>query len=272
MTDDTELADALAFVLSGRSERLTDATVARMRPEQRAAVGVVVEVVATLGRAEAPVAPSSGLRDRVLATFRAQRAQTTRRALLVVEMIRDNMVEGRPLEVPRARGIVPALARRLEAARSSGIPVVYVVDRHAPDDPDLDLWGAHAVEGTEGAEIWPDLAPINGDRIVTKPSYSGFHASNLEGVLDELAVDTLVLTGCATEVQVMVTAADALERGFAVELPADCQAGISEAGERLVLGVVSFLAPYAPARHERLTRIAKVVGEREASPLAPAGG
>ncbi|HXN33957.1 MAG TPA: isochorismatase family cysteine hydrolase [Polyangiaceae bacterium] len=257
MNDETALADTLAFVLSGRPERLTDATVARMPTEQRSSLGAVVDMVASLGRAEAPVAPSVALRDRVLETFRARRAQTIRRALLVVEMIRDNMMPGRPLEVPRARAIVPALAKRLEAARSAGMPIVYVVDRHAADDPELDTWGFHAVEGTEGAKVWPDLAPTDGDRVVTKPSYSGFHASNLERVLDELAVDTLILTGCATEVQLMATATDALERGFAVELPADCQAGISETGERVVLGVISVLAPHAPARHERLARIAK---------------
>ena len=257
MNDETALADTLAFVLSGRPERLSDATVGRMPPERRAAVGAVAEAAATLGQAEAPVAPSPALRDRVLESFRARRSQATRRALLVVEMIRDNMTPGLPLEVPRARAIVPALVDRLEAARSSGVPVIYVVDRHSADDPELDAWGYHAVEGTEGAEVWPDLAPTHRDHVVTKPSYSGFHASNLEGVLDELAVDTIVLTGCATEVQLMATATDALERGFAVELPADCQAGISEMGERLVLGVVSILAPYAPARRERLARIAK---------------
>ncbi len=257
MKDETALADTLAFVLSGRPERLTDALVARMPLAERGAIGAVADAVATLGRAEAPVAPSPALRDRVLKTLGDRRARPTRRALLVVEMIRDNMISGGPLEVPRARAIVAALAQRLDAARGSGIPVVYVVDRHAPDDVELDVWGFHAVEGTEGAEVWPDLAPGDSDRVVTKPSYSGFHASNLEVVLDELAVDTLVLTGCATEVQLMATATDALQRGFAVELPRDCQAGISEAGEQVVLGVISVLVPYAPARQERLARIAE---------------
>ncbi len=257
MTDETVLADVLASVLSGRHERVTDAAVARMRPEQRAVFRCVGDAVATLGRAEEPIAPSPELRDRVLKTFASRRAQTTRRAVLVVEMIRDNMMPGRPLEVPRARAIVPALARRIDAARAAGTPVVYVVDRHSADDPDLENWGAHAVAGTEGAEIWPDLAPVAGDRVVTKPTYSGFHATNLESVLDELAVDTLVLTGCATEVQLMATATEALQRGFAVEVPADCQAGISETGERVALGVFSVLAPYAPARRARLGRIAK---------------
>ncbi|MGH7296386.1 MAG: cysteine hydrolase family protein, partial [Polyangiaceae bacterium] len=119
----------------------------------------------------------------------------------------------------------------------------------------LEQWMSHAVEGTEGAEVWPPLAPKPGDRLVTKPTYSAFTASELEAVLDELRVDTLVLTGCATEVHLLTTAMDALQRGFAVELPADAQAGNSEAGERFALAVLGALVPYAPARKARLERL-----------------
>jgi nicotinamidase-related amidase len=183
------------------------------------------------------------------------RAQQPRRALVVCDMIVDHLTPGRPLEVPRARAIVDALARRIARARASGTAVVYLLDRHEPNDPDLEEWGMHAVEGSEGAEVWGPLAPGPSDRIVTKPSYSGFFRSDLEAVLEELAVDTIVLTGCATEVQLMSTATDALERGFAVEMPADSQAGATELGEAVALGVLSGLAPYAPARRARLERI-----------------
>src|SRR6202042_584627 len=138
-------------------------------------------------------------------------------------------------EVPRTRDIVPAVAKRIEDARAQGIPVVYVVDRHAPDDAELDEWGAHAVEGTEGASVWPPLAPTPGDRVVPKPTYDGFVGSSLGEVLDELGVDTLVLMGCATEVQLLATATDALQRGFAVEMPPDAQAGSSAAAEGFAL-------------------------------------
>jgi nicotinamidase/pyrazinamidase len=256
MTDETALADLMEFVLARRPERLTDVAVGQMPAEQRTAVGAVAETVASLAIAAEPVAPSASLRDRILATSRTRLARRSRPAILVCDMINDHLTPGAPLEVPRARGIVPALAKRLDAARAAGVPIVYVLDRHEEGDPELDEWGAHAVEGSEGAEVWPALAPKEGDRVVTKPSYSGFHGSDLEQVLEELAVDTVVLTGCATEVQLMSTATDALQRGFAVELPADSQAGNSEAGEHFTLGVVGALIPFAPARKARLERIA----------------
>jgi nicotinamidase-related amidase len=255
MPDDTPLADLLAFVLAGRPERVTEAAVRQMPPEQKAGIGVVTEAVSALAWAGEPATPSEGLRSRVLASVQAQRARRPRSAILVCDMIVDHLTPGRPLEVPRGRDIVPALARRLDEARAQGVPVVYVLDRHAPDDPELDEWTFHAVEGTEGAEVWPALAPRPGDRLVTKPTYSAFTGSDLEVVLDELRVDTLVLTGCATEIQLLTTATDALQRGFAVELPVDSQAGNSEMGERFALGILGALVPYAPARKARLERL-----------------
>ena len=106
----------------------------------------------------------------------------------------DHLAPGRPLEVPRARSIVPAGQAARRGASVEGVLVVYVLDRHEADDSELDEWMGHAVEGTEGAEVRPPLAPKPGDRLVTKPTYSGFTGSNLESVLEELQVDTLVLT------------------------------------------------------------------------------
>jgi nicotinamidase-related amidase len=158
------------------------------------------------------------------------------------------------VEVPRARDIVPALAARLDAARAGGIPVVYVVDRHESDDPDFEAWTTHNVAGSKGAEVWPPLAPQPGDRIVPKATYSAFVGSELDALLAELAVDTLVLTGCLTEIGIMATASDALQRGYAVEVPLDSQAGLGPEGEGSTMAALSIMAPYGPARREKLER------------------
>jgi nicotinamidase-related amidase len=170
-------------------------------------------------------------------------------------MQNDHLAAGGPLEVPRARNIVPALAARLEAARREGVPIVYVVDQHEADDSDLDSWGTHNVKGSPGAEVWPALAPHACDRVVSKPTYSAFSRSNLADVLRELRVDTLELTGCLTEVGLVATATDALQRGYAVEIPPETQAGATELNERITLGVLSLLPPYGPARAELLAAV-----------------
>jgi nicotinamidase-related amidase len=178
---------------------------------------------------------------------------------VIVQHVDDeHLMPGGPLEVPRAREIVPALRSRLDAARTAGIPVVYVCDEHDADDPDLDEWTTHNVKGSKGAEIWADLAPRTPDRVVHKSTYSAFTGSSLADVLDELRVDTLVVTGCLTEIGIIATATDALQRGFIVEVPADSQAGASPEAEQAALGMLSVMPPYGAARRERLARLAAV--------------
>jgi len=253
--NDGALADLAAFVLAGRPERVDDGYLLLSPPEQRVAVREMRELLATVGRAEDPVAPPAELRSRILEGIARK---TTRKALVIIDMIKDHLTPGSLLEVPRAREVVPALRKRIDDARASGVPVIYVVDEHEADDPDLDAWGTHAVKGSVGTEVWDDIAPAPGDHIVKKPTYSAFCESNLGAVLDELRVDTLVLTGCLTEIGIMATATDAMQQGFAVEVPADSQAGTCVELEMAAMGTLSIMAPFGPARKRRLERLARV--------------
>ncbi len=250
--NDEELASLLEFVLARRPDRVAQAALGMLPPELRAVAVSMNEALARLALLDQPEMPSAELRARVLGSV----ASKPRVALLVVDMINDHLTPGRPLEVPRARTIVPALEARLARARDEGTPVVSVLDRHDPNDTDLDVWGSHAIAGTEGAEVWPAIAPKQGDRVVTKPSYSGFFRSDLEKALDELRADTIELTGCSTEVQLLTTATDALQLGFAVRVPAELQAGVTEEAERAALAAMSLLVPYEPSRQARLARYA----------------
>ncbi|HEV3192842.1 MAG TPA: isochorismatase family cysteine hydrolase [Polyangiaceae bacterium] len=240
--------------MSGRPDPLVDVGLADAPPAVKVELAHVREAVAGLALAELPVEPSPGLRGRILRSL-ADRARPPRRAMLVVDMQNDHLMPGKPLEVPRARDIVPALAARLELARREHVPIVYVVDEHEPDDSDLDTWGTHNLKGTPGVEVWAPLAPKPGDRVVRKPTFSAFVRSNLAEVLAELSVDTLVLTGCATEVGLLATATDALQRGYAVEIPPDAQAGATAASEQVALGLVQLLAPYGRARQALLRQL-----------------
>jgi nicotinamidase/pyrazinamidase len=248
-------ARLIQLVLAGRPEEFTSAFLGTLSDEERRAYLETESVLASYAKAAAPpVTPSADLRARVLAGFRARSEQRPRFALLVVDMIRDHLTEGCPLEVPRARAIVPALAEKITACRRNGIPVVYVVDEHDEGDPELDVWGSHAVAGTGGNDVWPELSRESSDLVVTKRTYSAFSGSELEATLDRLGCDSLILTGCLTEIGLMATATDALQRGYAVEVPASTQAGISAMTEQASLGVLSVMPPYAVARQKLLAR------------------
>lgn len=165
------LAELLGFLLAGRPERIEEGWLALAPAPLREGARDVREALAAIGLATRPEAPSADLRARIVRTVAQRRP---RRALLVIDMINDHLDPGAMLEVPRAREVVTALQERLADARARGVPIVYVVDEHDPDDPDLDAWGTHAVRGTRGNEIWEPLRPAPGDVVVKKPSYSAF--------------------------------------------------------------------------------------------------
>ncbi len=117
--------------------------------------------------------------------------------------------------------ITPVVKRELERARTAGEPVVYLTDNHLPDDAEFAMFPPHAIAGTEGAAIVPELAPRDGEVVIPKRRYSGFFGTDLDITLRERGVDTLRLVGDCTNICVLYTAADARNLGYAVEVVHD---------------------------------------------------
>ena len=136
-------------------------------------------------------------------------------AILVVDMLND-FVTG-AIGCDRARDIVPATAKLLDAARKAGVPVIYCNDAHLPKiDRELEIWGDHALVGTPGAQVIPVLAPQACDYVIPKRRYSGFFQTDLDILLKELGVKTVIMTGLHTHMCVRHTSADAYCLGYDV--------------------------------------------------------
>ncbi len=141
--------------------------------------------------------------------------------------------------------IVPT-RRVLDAARDAGILVVYLTmqydaelsklgsasapnrlrhmllgvgeDVTAPD-------GTHSrvlVGGTWNTKIIDDLAPEPTDLVVAKHRYSGFFETDLDELLREHDISSLIFTGCTTSVCVESTLRDAFYRDYQCLLLTDC--------------------------------------------------
>jgi nicotinamidase-related amidase len=83
--------------------------------------------------------------------------QETRYAVLVNDMLND-FVHGK-LRSNRASHIIPKLKALLEAARKKDIPIFYCNDEHEIFDPELKIWGPHAIKFTPGSEVIHELEP-----------------------------------------------------------------------------------------------------------------
>src|SRR5690606_34693103 len=140
----------------------------------------------------------------------------------------------------------PRLGELLKAARSAGVTVVHV--RNAYNTPDgrylsdsfLDvatrrLKGRALIDipmcepGKWGADHPEGYGPRDGEPVVTKHRYSGFHQTDLELVLRTRGIRTVVTSGVATNVCVETTARDAFMRDFYVVFPSDASATSYEA-------------------------------------------
>ena len=145
-----------------------------------------------------------------------------KRALVVIDMIEDFVREGGALYCgPSMTAIVPVIQDELARARDAGEPVVYLKDDHLPDDAEFVQFPPHAIAGTDGARIVPELAPHDGDVVIPKRRYSGFFGTDLDITLRERGIDTLRLVGDCTNICVLYTAADARNLGYAVEVVRD---------------------------------------------------
>lgn len=149
-------------------------------------------------------------------------------AVIVVDMLND-FVTG-AIKCERAQRIIPPLQKLLAAARQAGAPVIYSNDCHLPEiDKEFRIWGVHAVKGTAGAEVIPELKPEPQDYIVPKRRYSGFYGTELGFLLRELDVDTVILTGLHVNMCVRHTAADAFCEDLNIIVPSDGTDAFTEA-------------------------------------------
>lgn len=141
-----------------------------------------------------------------------------RYAVIIVDMLND-FVTG-SLGCERGKLIVPDLVKLTRAAREHKIPVIYSNDCHIKGiDRELKLWGDHAICGTPGAEVIPELAPQEGDYVVPKRRYSGFFQTDMQLLLQELSVDTVIITGLHTHMCCRHTSADAYYWGYQIVVP-----------------------------------------------------
>jgi len=146
-------------------------------------------------------------------------------AMIVVDMQNDFVASGAAMETPAARAVVPKLAEALKICRDAGIKIIYTAHVHRSDGSDMGLFDdMHPpianrdalVDGTPGVEIYSELAPAAGEHVIKKHRYSGFFGTDLDIILREWGVDTVIISGTTTENCCQATARDAMFRNYRV--------------------------------------------------------
>lgn len=133
-------------------------------------------------------------------------------------------------------GTIAQIARVLAAARAAGVRVVHCTMSRRPDGG-----GAVAnclllaatrkspaplVPGSPQQAVVAPLAPVDTDWVVTRyHGLSPFHETELDQLLRNLGVQTVVATGVSVNVGLLAMTLDAVNAGYQVVIPREAVAG-----------------------------------------------
>jgi nicotinamidase-related amidase len=165
-------------------------------------------------------------------------------ALVVIDMQRDfvdpgGFGEALGNDVSLLRRALEPTRRVLDACRAAGVMVIHTREGHRPDLSDcppsklargrLDNgigdpgpMGRILVRGEYGHDIVDSLKPVAGEPVVDKPGKGAFYATDLENMLRNRGITSLLVTGVTAEVCVQTTVREANDRGFDCLVLSDC--------------------------------------------------
>lgn len=156
----------------------------------------------------------------------------------------QNGVVGSPSALPElaaaaSREMLPNLARLLPVARAAGVQVVHCTAYRRADGK-----GANSnarlfrgvrrspvalLPGTDAVATAPELGPEPEDIVLTRThGLNPMAGTDLDPILRNLGVRTIVVTGVSVNVAVTNLVMDAVNHGYSVVLPRDAVCGIPQ--------------------------------------------
>jgi ureidoacrylate peracid hydrolase len=178
-----------------------------------------------------------------------------RTAHVVVDLQNGFMAPGAVAEIAEARAIVPAVNRISEALRAAGGLVVYI--QNTMDEVAIRTWSTYFdyfctparrqrmidafTPGTEGHTLWSGLDVRPEDLKVPKRRFGAFApgASDLHAILQDRDIDTLIVTGTASQVCCESTARDAMMLNYKVFFIADGNATYNDEEHNATLSAMA---------------------------------
>lgn len=166
-----------------------------------------------------------------------------RSALVIIDMQRDFLEPGGfgaalGNDVSLLAKAVEPCRRILEGARAAGMLVIHTREGHRPDLSDAPPakvlrgpadkrigadgpMGRILVRGEAGHDIVPALAPKSGEPVLDKPGKGAFYQTDLDLMLRNRGIETLLVCGVTTEICVHTTVREANDRGYRCLVLAD---------------------------------------------------
>jgi len=177
-----------------------------------------------------------------------------RTALVNVDM-QNCFVEGSPISAPDGVAVLLRINELAAACRAAGILVIHTSHVLRPDRSNTGVLGDTAPpvkagmldKGAESAALHKGLVVDARDILLDKPRFGAFHGTDLELILHARGIDTIIISGIATNVCCETTAREAMVRDFHVFFLSDGTAtlGMGDASapelQKATLATLGFL-------------------------------
>jgi nicotinamidase-related amidase len=130
---------------------------------------------------------------------------------------------------------IPNVQRILGSCRSAGIPAIHVRVMNLTADSSDTSWrykmmGIFVPPGSKDAEFVEEVAPLPGEVVLSKTTSNAFLSTNVDFLLRNMGVDTIIMTGVVTNNCVESTTRGAGDMGYRVLLVGDACAAWTEEG------------------------------------------
>lgn len=164
-----------------------------------------------------------------LPTNRVQWTVDPSRAVLLVHDLQNYFLDAFTADASPRTELLRNVGRLKEHCAQLGVPVVYSAQPggQTPDQRGLqqDFWGPGLPGGDERAvAVASEVAPGDGDVVLTKWKYSAFVRTELAELMAERGRDQLVIVGVYAHIGVQATACDAWMRDLKAFVVADAVA------------------------------------------------
>lgn len=185
-------------------------------------------------------------------------------------MTNSEFATNKPLvEQVTKRRTIENIAALAEQLRPLGVPVVHVTVKAYED---FRGWNANCllagvftkrplVVGHPSVDIHPLLTPEPTDFVVERHrGLTSFHGTELEPLLRNLGVTSVIMSGVSVNVAVTGSTIEAVNRGFSVVVPRDCVAGATDETHDFMLDNILRLLSTVTTSDEIVSELTAVVG------------
>ncbi len=188
-------------------------------------------------------------------------------ALVVIDVQYDFTDPKAPVSCPACsvkggtKQVIKNIKKVVDAARKANIPIIFTKESHNPDFSDygselLSVELSHTLSGTKAEKV-VDVFKVERDMKGVAPGYLArpaeyfehkrryniFFRTNIEHILKTYDIDSIIVTGVATNVCVLFSSQGAHERDYVFRVIRECTAGTDDYMHEAALKFLDYLQP-----------------------------